>query len=60
MTGKPVPLSVNLLPLLLARAQGYSHARGAVPREAARDAVIEELRAELARLRLPFWRRWAG
>ncbi len=25
---------------------------------AARNAVIEELRAELARLRLPFWRRW--
>jgi hypothetical protein len=27
---------------------------------AARNAVIEELRAELARLRLPFWRRWLG
>lgn len=27
---------------------------------AARDAVIEELRAELARLRLPWWRRWIG
>ena len=27
---------------------------------AARNAVIEELRAELARLRLPFWRRWIG
>jgi hypothetical protein len=27
---------------------------------AARNAVIEELRAELARLRLPFWRRWMG
>ena len=26
----------------------------------ARNAVIEELRAELARLRLPFWRRWLG
>jgi hypothetical protein len=24
----------------------------------ARNAVIEELRAELARLGLPFWRRW--
>lgn len=29
-------------------------------RVAARNAVIEELRAELARLRLPFWRRWIG
>ena len=27
---------------------------------AARNAVIEELRVELARLRLPFWRRWFG
>ena len=27
---------------------------------AARNAVIEELRAELGRLRLPFWRRWIG
>ncbi len=27
---------------------------------AARNAVIEELRAELARLRLPFWRRLVG
>jgi hypothetical protein len=26
----------------------------------ARNTVIEELRAELARLRLPFWRRWLG
>jgi hypothetical protein len=27
---------------------------------AARNAVIADLRAELARLRLPFWRRWLG
>ena len=29
-------------------------------RVATRNAVIEEPRAELARLRLPFWRRWLG
>ncbi len=27
---------------------------------AARNAVIEEMRAELTRLRLPWWRRWMG
>jgi hypothetical protein len=26
----------------------------------ARDGAITDLRAELARLRLPFWRRWIG
>jgi hypothetical protein len=29
-------------------------------RVAARNAVIEEMRAELARLRLPWWRRLVG
>jgi ribosomal protein L29 len=26
----------------------------------ARDTTVADLRAELARLRLPFWRRWIG
>ena len=45
-----------------ARAEAQLEAeRGAAEdRVAARNAVIEELRAELARLRLPFWRRWIG
>lgn len=29
-------------------------------RVAAREAVIAELRAELARLRRPWWQRWTG
>ncbi len=45
-----------------ARAEAQLEGERAVAddRVAARNAVIEELRAELARLRLPFWRRWLG
>ena len=43
-----------------AEAQLEAERESAEDRVAARNAVIEELRAELARLRLPFWRRWIG
>jgi hypothetical protein len=36
---------------------GLANAR---ERAAVAEAVNTELRAELARLRLPFWRRWLG
>ena len=43
-----------------AEARLEAERESAEDRVAARNAVIEELRAELARLRLPFWRRWLG
>ena len=44
----------------VAEARLEAEREAAEDRVAARNAVIEELRAELARLRLPFWRRWTG
>ena len=44
----------------VAEARIEAEREAAEDRVAARNAVIEELRAELARLRLPFWRRWIG
>lgn len=44
----------------VAEARLEAEREAAEDRVAARNAVIEELRAELARLRLPFWRRWMG
>jgi hypothetical protein len=45
---------------VVAEARIEAERESAEDRVAARNAVIEELRAELARLRLPFWRRWIG
>lgn len=44
----------------VAEARLEAEREAAEDRVAARNAVIEELRAELARLRQPAWKRWLG
>lgn len=56
--GMAAELAAARIRAAVAEARLEAEREAAEDRVAARNAVIEELRAELARLRLPFWRRW--